>query len=159
MRRYSGWIAIGWLLLVCGVALVAYGNKPPKQSLDDRVRAVAQQLRCPQCNGESVADSPASISTSIRADIRRRLLAGQSDDQIKQYFVSRYGDWILLSPPQSGIGNVAWLAPPLLVLGGVGLLLTLVTDWRRRGKGVAPAGSEGYLERVRADLAADSFAE
>ena len=159
MRRNLGWIAIAWLVLVCAVALMAYGNRPTPLSLDDRVRAVAQQLRCPQCNGESVADSPANISASIRTDIRRRLLAGQSQNQIKQFYVSRYGDWILLSPPQTGIGGVAWLAPPLLVLGGLGLLLTLVTDWRRRGRGGAPVSSERYLERVRAELAADHLSE
>jgi cytochrome c-type biogenesis protein CcmH len=153
VRRWLGWIAIGWLLVICSVALVAYGNPAAAQSLDERTRAVAQQLRCPVCQSESVADSSAGISKAIRAIIQKRLAEGQSADQIKTYFVSRYGTWILLAPPSSGIGAVAWLAPPLLVLGGLALLMTLVMDWRRRAKRPPrPARSE-YLARVRAELA------
>ena len=153
MRRWLGWIAIGWLLAVCALALVAYGSPAQATSLDDRTRAIAQQLRCPVCQGESVADSPAPISKAIRLSIRQRLTHGQSPAAIKAYFVSRYGNWILLAPPASGVGNVAWLAPPLFLLGGIGLVLTLVMDWRTRGrKPPAPGGKDVYLERVRAEL-------
>jgi cytochrome c-type biogenesis protein CcmH len=88
----------------------------------------------------------------MRAIIRHKLAQGESPDSIKRYFVSRYGNKILLAPPSSGIGSVAWFAPPLLVLGGMGLLLTLVFDWRSRSR--VPVSSSGaeYLERVRAEL-------
>lgn len=152
MRRWAGWIAIGWLLLLCGAALALYGAPKASASLDDRTRAVAQQLRCPVCQSESVADSPAQISKDMRATIRKRLAAGESADSIKSYFVSRYGSWILLAPPATGIGNIAWLAPPLLLLGGLGLLSALVIDWRRRGKTPVVQPGAGYLERVQAEL-------
>jgi cytochrome c-type biogenesis protein CcmH len=87
--------------------------------------------------------------------VRQRLAEGQSPDAIKAYFVARYGNWILLAPPASGIGNVAWMAPPLLLLGGIGLLLTLVIDWRARGRARPAAPDEAYLERVRAELAGE----
>ena len=140
MRTWLGWIAIAWLLGLCAVALVAYGGQTRAGSLDDRARAVALQLRCPVCQGESVADSPSDIAKAMRGDIRSRLARGQSPNQIKAFYVSRYGSWILLSPPSSGVGGLAWLAPPLLVVGGVGLLLTLIVDWRSRGRaaGAAP---------------------
>lgn len=156
MRRWLGWIAIGWLVAVSGVALIAYGNPAPHLSLDDRTQAVAQQLRCPICQGESVADSPSAISQAMRAIIRQRLAAGQSPAAIKAYFVSRYGAWILLAPPAAGIGSLVWLAPPLLALGGAGLLLTLVLEWRRRGKDPTGPARPTYLERVRAELAVDA---
>jgi cytochrome c-type biogenesis protein CcmH/NrfF len=70
--------------------------------------------------------------------------------------VSTYGSWILLSPPASGLGSLAWLGPPLLVVGGLGLLLTLVTAWRRRGKLPQREAKAAYLRRVREELAADS---
>ncbi len=158
MRRWLGWIAIGWLLALSAVALVAYGN-PQHASIDDRTQALAQQLRCPVCQGESVADSPSGIAKTMRATIRKRLAQGQSTEQIKRYFASRYGNWILLAPPASGIGNFAWLAPPLLVLGGIALLLTLVADWRSRGRARLAAGKDAYLDRVRAELAAESLGE
>ena len=158
MRRWLGWIAIGWLLALCAIALVAYGS-PQHASLDDRTQALARQLRCPVCQGESVADSPSGIAQTMRLTIRKRLAQGQSPEQIRGYFVSRYGSWILLAPPASGVGNLAWLAPPLLLLGGIALLLTLVADWRSRGRGRLAAGKDAYLDRVRAELAAESPAE
>jgi cytochrome c-type biogenesis protein CcmH len=88
----------------------------------------------------------------MRAIIRRKLAQGESSDSIKRYFVARYGNKILLAPPSSGIGTVAWLAPPLLVLGGMGLLLTLVLDWRSRSRIPVSSAGAGYLERVRAEL-------
>lgn len=156
MRRWLGWITIGWLLAVTALALLTYGNPSPHLSLDERTRAVALQLRCPVCQGESVADSPASEAGAMRGIIRQRLAQGVSPDEVKAYFVSKYGNWIMLAPPPSGVGSVVWLAPPLLVLGGLGLLLTLVTDWRRRGRRPTAGGSEAYLERVRVELAAHS---
>jgi len=155
MRRWLGWIAIAWLLALAAVALAAYGAPAAATSLDDRTRAVAQQLRCPVCQGESVADSPSGIAAAMRAIIRRQLAAGRSPDQVKAYLVSRYGNWILLAPPASGIGSLAWLAPPLLVLAGIGLLATLLLDWRRRGRDPAASGSADYLARVRAELAGE----
>jgi len=155
MRRWMGWIAIGWLLALCALALAAYGTPPAHATLDDRTRAVAQGLRCPVCQGESVADSPSDIAGAMRAEIRRRLARGQSPDEIKRFLVSKYTDWILLAPPASGVGSIAWLAPPLLFLGGLGLLLTLVLDWRTRGRSPAGGAKPAYLERVRAEVAGE----
>jgi cytochrome c-type biogenesis protein CcmH len=154
MRRWLGWIAIGWILALCVVAVLAYGRPAATQSLDDRTRAIALQLRCPICQGESVADSPSDISKAMRVLIRRKLAEGESSAQIKAYFVGRYGQWILLAPPSSGIGDLAWLGPPLLILGGAGLLLTLAADWRRRARSPTTADLT-YVERVRQELATD----
>jgi cytochrome c-type biogenesis protein CcmH len=155
MRRWLGWIAIAWLLVVCAVALAVYGNAPSRPSLDDRVRAVALQLRCPICQGESVADSPSGIAKAMRADIRRRLERGQSAATITHAYVTKYGDWILLAPPSAGVGGVAWLAPPLLLLAGIALLAALVADWRRRGRVRPVEGNRAGVERVRAELAGE----
>jgi cytochrome c-type biogenesis protein CcmH len=156
MTRWLGWIGIGWMLLICAAALTMYGTEPSRQSLDARTRAVAVELRCLVCQGESVADSNSRFSQAIRRLIRDRLRQGQSMDQIKSYLVSRYGNSILLSPPSAGIGSLAWIGPPLLILGGLGLLATLVTDWRRKGRGPVHVARAEYIERVRAELAVDS---
>lgn len=152
-RLPLGWIAIGLLLFVCAIALLAYGGTMRAATLDERVHALASQLRCPVCQGETVADSNAEISVAIRALIRKDLSAGESPDQIKTYLLGRYPT-ISLAPSTSGIGQIAWLAPPLLIAGGIGLLLTLVTDWRRRGRRVGGRTSAAYLARVRAEIAA-----
>jgi cytochrome c-type biogenesis protein CcmH len=157
MRRYLGWLAIGWLLALCAVALVAYGRPTSTPSLDQRTLSVAAGLQCLVCQGESVAESPSGFAQSVRVLIRKQLSAGRSPDHVRSYLVSKYTDAILLEPPTSGLGDLAWLAPPLLVLGGLGLLATLVYDWR--GKGVGSQGKSRraeYLERVRHELAAES---
>jgi cytochrome c-type biogenesis protein CcmH len=155
MRRWLGWIVIAWLLAICALALVAYGNPSAHASLDQRTRDVAMQLRCPVCQGESVADSPSGIAQSMRRIIRRDLAEGKTPVQIKASFVKSYGDWILLAPPASGVGSLAWLAPPLLLLGGAGLLLTLLIDWRNRARLPTADGRAAYLERIRAEVAAE----
>lgn len=163
-RQWLCWIAIVWLLALCGLALVAYGSPQSHPTLEGRVRSVGLQLRCPACQGESVADADTDVARDIRTVIRRRLAAGESEDQVQQYLLSRYPN-IRLAPSTSGIGSIAWLAPPLLILGGIGLLIILVTDWRTKGRRVAEPGPgygatrREYLERVRAELAASGEGE
>jgi cytochrome c-type biogenesis protein CcmH/NrfF len=100
-----------------------------------------------------VADSSSGISQAIRGIIHQQLASGRSAGQIRAYFVSKYGTWILLAPPSSGIGALAWLGPPLLAAGGLALLVTLVADWRRRGRKKTGAAKSEYLERVRTEMA------
>jgi cytochrome c-type biogenesis protein CcmH len=157
MRPGLGWIAIGLLLGICALALIAYGNPTSAQTLDQRTLAIAQQLRCPICQGVTVADSPSDISKAIRADIRRRLSQGESASAIKTYLLTRYPN-ISLAPSTSGIGSIAWVTPPLLLLAGVCLLAILVTDWRTRGRRRASAG-DSYVKRVRAEVAGSGEAE
>ncbi|MGH2447848.1 MAG: cytochrome c-type biogenesis protein [Chloroflexota bacterium] len=133
MRGYLGWIGILGLLVIGGLALMRFGASPAPSSLSARTRAVALQLRCPVCQGESVADAPSELAKQMRAIIRHQLQQGRTPAQIKSYFVSRYSDWILEAPPSNGIGQVAWLAPPLLLLGGLALLASLIWEWRREG--------------------------
>ncbi len=89
------------------------------QGLDAQAQAIAVRLRCPVCQNESVADSPAELAEQMRALIREKLAAGEPPDQIIAYFVSRYGEWILLEPPRRGLGWIVWTAPVVvLFLGG-----------------------------------------
>ena len=84
----------------------------PSGSQSDAVasaRSLATELRCPDCEGLSVADSNAPTSTAIRADIRRRIADGQSDDEIRQSYVDKYDESILLSPAELGLGLLVWV--------------------------------------------------
>lgn len=157
MKRWLGWIGIGWMLVLVTLALARYGNPSPHVPLAARVRAVGLQLRCPVCQGESVADSSASEAGAMRTLIRQQLAHGESPSAVKAYFVSKYGDWILLAPPVSGMGSFAWVAPPLLFLGGLGLLVTLVLGWQTRGRPAAGEAKQSYVDRVRAELAAEAI--
>src|SRR5712691_6945272 len=101
------------------------------ETLDQRVHDVASQLKCPVCQGESVADSPSTISEQMRGVIRQQLQSGQSEQQIIQYFIDRYGQQIAWSPPWQGFTLLAWLVPIVLLLGGAALLCFVLRDWRR----------------------------
>lgn len=99
-------------------------------ALEARARAISEELRCMVCQNESIDESEAPLAHDLRLLVRRRILAGDSDQQIINYLVARYGEFILLRPPLSWNTIALWGAPPaLLLLGG---LMILVVERRRR---------------------------
>ena len=104
---------------------------PPTETLDARVQDVASQLKCPICQGESVASSPSLLAQQMRADIRQRLQSGQSEQEVISYYVSRYGQQIVWSPQWQGFSLLAWLVPIVFLLGGALLLFFVLRDWHR----------------------------
>ena len=137
-------------LLASGVALAA--RDAP--SVDDRMREIAAALRCPVCQNLSVADSPSQLAQQMRALIRERLVAGESREQIEAYFVSKYGEWVLLSPRRRGLNLLLWVGP--LAGAALGLLLAAryLRRWVRRPVPAAGRAPEPVLlERVRAEVA------
>jgi cytochrome c-type biogenesis protein CcmH len=131
MGRRAGRLAVAAALLAAAVALaiVAARGPAPHSTPDERVRAVASTLRCPVCQNLSVADSSSRLAYEMRAEIARELQAGRSPEQIRDRFVAAYGEWVLLSPPRSGIGWIPWLAPLLLFAGGVTAAATAIRRW------------------------------
>jgi cytochrome c-type biogenesis protein CcmH len=147
------------LLLAC--ALLLTPTLAVADSLDDQVRAIARELRCPVCSGETVADSNAQVSVQIRGIIRQKLEAGESPDQIKAYFVARYGESILLSPEAKGFTLGVWVAPIVALIVGLAIVLTVLRSWLRRAAPVAaipavpaglPADEDERLERELANF-------
>jgi cytochrome c-type biogenesis protein CcmH len=119
------------------------------------VYEIAAQLRCVVCQNLSVADSPSEMAQQMRAVVRERLAAGDTPDQVVQYFVERYGEWILLAPRRRGFTLLVWILPPLALLAGLGVLAVLLRTWTRRG---ATRRAEGVTvdaamrERIRHEL-------
>ncbi len=105
-------------LLLVAAWVLALTVTASAQEVDLRAQRIASKLRCPVCQNESVADSPSELSAQMRTLIRDKLAAGETDDQIIRYFVSRYGEWILLEPPRQGVLWFVWLAPAVALLGG-----------------------------------------
>lgn len=98
-------------------------------ALEARTAAVASTLRCPVCQGESIQDSPSELALQMRAVVREQLRAGKTPDEVKAYFVSRYGEWILLEPKVTGLNILLYALPVLLVVGGLALVVFLVRRW------------------------------
>src|SRR5207247_8601909 len=94
----------------------ARGRRAPARPVSDaEVHEIAGGLRCVVCQNLSVADSPSEMARQMRAIVRERLEAGESPTEVVQYFVDRYGEWILLSPRRSGFTLLVWLAPLVAV--------------------------------------------
>lgn len=97
---------------------------------DSSFRDVAKELRCPTCTGLSILESDASFSVQIKDQVREQMELGKSKGQILNFFVERYGPWILREPPKEGFNILAWLIPILLLCLGPILIWLLV--WKRR---------------------------
>jgi cytochrome c-type biogenesis protein CcmH len=98
-------------------------------ALEARTSALASSLRCPVCQGESIQDSPSELAQNMRAVVRDQLRDGRTPDEVKQYFVSKYGEWILLEPEMKGLNVLLYVFPVLLVVGGLTLVVVLVKRW------------------------------
>lgn len=120
---------------------LAEGDGPRGEELDALTARVAAQLRCPVCRNQSVVESSATLSQQMQAEIRRRLAAGESPREVKQYFVSRYGEWILLQPRAEGINLLVYILPALAVLGGLALVWIRIRQWTDGDAAGAVAGA------------------
>ena len=135
------------------VAAVPTGpaNAPPTVD-EETVRRVATQLRCVVCQNLSVLDSPSEMAAQMRAIIRERLAAGESPEQVVQYFVDKYGEWILLSPREHGFNLLVWAAPVVSVLVGLAVVAVFLRRWTRpRARPAAPI-DPALRERIRREL-------
>ncbi len=128
MRRWFVWLAmamiVGASLLVAGV-----GDRSP-QTEAERIDAVSSVVRCPTCRGQSVRESNAPAAQAIRAEIARRVRAGEGDEAIRAYLVSRYGEKVLLNPPQSGAGALVWAIPAAAAVIAAAGLAAAFWKWR-----------------------------
>jgi cytochrome c-type biogenesis protein CcmH len=154
-RRWSDrrlpWIALG-LVVVVALAVGA-GDRGGPPDAHQRISALEASVRCPSCEDLSVADSSAPAAVQLRALISSDVGAGQSDTQIRQFLVDRYGPSILLQPPTSGAIGLVWLLP--LVAIAVALAALGAFFWRRGRSRPAPAPvSEADRRAVEEALAA-----
>jgi cytochrome c-type biogenesis protein CcmH len=105
----------------------AYAVEPSERladpALEARARALSQELRCLVCQNQSIDESNADLAHDLRVLLRKRLLAGDTDRQVLDYVVARYGQFVLLNPPFEPATYLLWLTPPVLVLGTGALLL------------------------------------
>jgi cytochrome c-type biogenesis protein CcmH len=119
-------------------------------ALEARARALSHELRCMVCQNQSIDDSNAPLARDLRMLVRERLSAGDSDNQVVDFLVARYGEFVLLRPRFEWHTLILWLAPPgVLVVGGIALFMMA----RRRRAGAAPAEAASLTPEQEARLA------
>lgn len=140
------------VLILCLIAAPAFAVQPdevlPDAALETRARDISAGLRCPICRNESIDESNATLSRDLRLLVRERLVAGDTDAQVVDYIVARYGEFVLLRPDATGANLILWLAAPGLLLVGLGIGWATV---RRRGPPVPDtlnADESARLERI-----------
>ena len=143
------------LLLALFVSSHAFAVEPDEMlsnpALEARARAISKQLRCMVCQNESIDESEAPLARDLRMLVRQRIMAGDSDAQIINFLVSRYGEFILLKPPLSWNTLALWGAPPALLV--LGILMIVVVERRRAKVGSVAQGAPQLSTAEEARLA------
>ena len=134
------------LLLILALSLMPFTAQAvdPSEILKDptlekRARSISKGLRCVVCQNQSIDDSDAQLARDLRVLVRDRIIAGDSDTDVIEYVVSRYGDFVLLRPPVKGVTMVLWFGPVVIALIGFG---GLVLFFRRQKKYAAELNEE-----------------
>lgn len=139
-------LAVAAMAIPTGLAAQEATTDEDEAALDALTAEVAAELRCPVCRNQAVIESSAELSREMQATIRTKLAAGESPEEVKAYFVSRYGEWILLKPSARGVNMAVYALPALvLLLGGV-FLLARLRGWARTGSVERDTPLEGVSE-------------
>lgn len=133
-------ISVFFLLMLVGQPVYAVNpNEILKDpALEMRAREISKGLRCLVCQNQSIDDSDATLAKDLRVLVRDRITAGDTNEEVVTYVVSRYGDFVLLKPPFNMATLALWIGPFLLIIGG---LIAIILFFRRNAK-PAQSGSQ-----------------
>ena len=154
-------IAFLALVVALGAPIAAHAVQPDEMladpKLEHRARDISGGVRCMVCQNENIDDSNAPLARDLRLLVRERLKKGDSDDQVRDYLVARYGDFVLLKPPFDRQTLLLWGISPLALMLGIGALLMMAR--RRRQVQLKPEALSEDEKRKLDDIAAGSAAE
>ncbi len=136
-RALRAWLLAVALLFAAGVVGAVDPVELEDPALQARYRELSHELRCMQCQNQSIADSPVGLAGDLRREVRELLVAGKSDDEIRSWMRERYGDFILFRPVFAARTAWLWLAPAVLLVIGVGVAVRVV----RQRAAIAASGT------------------
>jgi cytochrome c-type biogenesis protein CcmH len=139
IAKTAVFLAMMLLAVASGVGAVNPSEVLNDPALETRAREISKHLRCLVCQNQSIDDSDAELARDLRVLVRERLRAGDTDDQVIGYVVSRYGDFVLLKPPFKASTYVLWIGPGVVFLAGV---MALILFFRRRARTGAPSAHQ-----------------
>jgi cytochrome c-type biogenesis protein CcmH len=146
MRRWFPWVL---LVVVLAGALAIGGTGGGERTDEQRARDIAASVRCPTCRSQSVLESDTASAQAVRAEIDRRVAAGESDDQVRAYLASRYGGDIVLTPPAEGLAGLVWALPVAAVILAFGGLALAFRRWGERTTVEVTDADRLLVERAR----------
>jgi len=147
MKKINNIFASILLLSVASLVMASDVNEDP---LEREVLDIAAKLRCTVCQNQPVAESNSGLAKDMRNVIKEQLQKGKNEKEIMQYFVDRYGDYVLLAPPKSGNGVPLWIFPPVLLLLAILVAILIMKNRGERHTITPPAPlSEADQERIR----------
>ena len=154
----TGLLLFLWLGLLAAIAIACASREA---TIDERAYALDRQLMCPVCDGQTVDQSNAQVSLDMKGVIREKLKAGESENEILDYFAARYGDSVLASPPTTGFSIVVWVVPPAALLLSVAFLAVIMRRMKKRETGDETTDAElgDYLAQVDRELGLDNADE
>jgi cytochrome c-type biogenesis protein CcmH len=127
MRRWTVALAAAAVLMLLTTAVEAVDpTQMPTPALQSRYLSLTHELRCMQCQNESIADSPVDLAADLRRQVHDMLIAGKTDDDVRNFMVARYGEFILFRPRMSLRTAWLWLAPGVLILVGAFVAVRIV---------------------------------
>ncbi len=141
------------IIVVLGAGCGGASRPTSDEAIDELAREVSSELRCPVCQGLSIQDSPTELAQGMRGVVRDKLAQGQTPEEVKAYFVGRYGEWILMRPRASGFNLLVYVLPVLGLAAGGALVFALTRRWTRARTWQDPQSS-GLPDESDPDLAA-----
>jgi cytochrome c-type biogenesis protein CcmH len=134
---------------------VAPAPVPLSPEQEELAAEIESELKCPVCRSQSVRTSRSFMAEDMSRQVRRMVAEGMSKEEIREYFVARYGDYIILAPRKEGFGWTVWLLPFALVLGGAATIFALTRRWKSRPPPAAPAAPRAqstWMQRLEREL-------
>lgn len=128
-----------WVLLATPALALDPSELLADPALEERARDISKGLRCPVCQNESIDESNATVAQDLRALVRERLLAGDSNSEVVAFVVDRYGEYVLLNPQRDGANLALWLAGPAMLLLGAGVAFAYIRRRDAKPKSVQAA--------------------
>lgn len=157
LARIAAWLTLGMVAFALFTACVSEDDLTAEQ----RAFTLDRELMCPVCDGQTIDQSHAQISQDMKAIVREKIAAGESNREIKDYFVARYGQAVLASPEASGFNLLVWIMPAVIAGGGGLAVFWVLKNMRRtaiqaasdrRAETLADRQLEKYLDKVDADI-------
>ncbi|GFE63979.1 cytochrome c-type biogenesis protein [Litoreibacter roseus] len=143
------------LLLFCILCAPAFAVEPDEilrdPALEERARQISAQVRCVVCQNEPIDSSNAGVARDLRLLIRERLVAGDTDQQVYEYLVARYGDFVLFKPPFKPSTYALWIAPFLILFVGAGGVVYALSRRTRRATTTLSAEEEARIAQLLKD--------